>query len=159
MQRTIAFTLNGKPVRVTADEESLLLWVLRYDLGLTGTKYGCGAALCGACTVLVGGEAVRACSVPIQSVAGKEVVTIEGLARQGRLHPIQEAFVRHHAFQCGYCTPGMILTAYALLAKNPRPTRDEIVRHMDDNLCRCGSQVRILEAIEEAAVQLAGGAT
>ena len=158
MQRTISFTLNGKPARVTVDDERMLLWVLRDDLGLTGTKFGCGAALCGACTVIVDKEAVRSCSTAVKDIAGKQVLTIEGLSQGAQLHAIQEAFLKHHAFQCGYCTPGMILTAYALLLKTPRPTRDDIVRHMDDNLCRCGSHVRILDAIEEAAGAMKGGA-
>ncbi len=151
MQRTISFTLNGKPARVSVDDERMLLWVLRDDLGFTGTKFGCGAALCGACTVIVDKEAVRSCSTPVKDVAGKQVLTIEGLSQGAQLHAIQEAFLKHQAFQCGYCTPGMILTAYALLLKTPRPTRDEIVRHMDDNLCRCGAHVRIVDAIQEAA--------
>ncbi len=158
MQRTISFTLNGKPVRVTTDPDRMLLWVLRSDLGLTGTKYGCGEALCGACTVLINKEAARSCSVPLKDVAGKQVLTIEGLEQKGRLHPIQEAFLKGHAFQCGFCTPGMILNAYALLLKNPRPTREDIIRHMDDNLCRCGSHVRVIDAIHEAAAAMNGGA-
>ena len=157
MERTITFTLNGKPARVTTDDERMLLWVLRYDLGLTGTKYGCGEGLCGACTVIVGKEAVRSCSTPVKDIAGKHVTTIEGLG-EGKLHPIQESFAKHHAFQCGYCTPGMILSAYALLLKTPQPGRDEIIRHMDDNLCRCGSHLRVVEAVQEAAVTLKGGA-
>ncbi len=155
--RTIQFTLNGRPARVTVDDERMLLWVLRQDLGLTGTKFGCGEGLCGACTVIVGQEAVRSCSTPVRDVAGKQVLTIEGLEREGKLHPIQEAFLKHHAFQCGYCTPGMILSAYALLLKTPRPAPAEILRHMDDNLCRCGAHVRIVEAIQEAAGALQGG--
>jgi nicotinate dehydrogenase subunit A len=151
MQRTISFTLNGKPTRVVVDDERMLLWVLRYDLGLTGTKYGCGEALCGACTVVVNNEAVKSCGTPMKDVAGKSVLTIEGLEQGGKLHPIQQAFLKHHAFQCGYCTSGMILSAYVLLKKTSRPTAAEIVKHMDDNLCRCGSHVRIVEAIQEAA--------
>ena len=158
MQRTISFTLNGKPARVTTDDERMLLWVLRYDLGLTGVKFGCGAALCGACTVIVGKDAVNACSTAIKDVAGKRVLTIEGLSKNGALHPIQEAFLRHHAFQCGFCTPGMILNAYALLLKTPRPARADIIRHMDGNLCRCGSHTRIVAAIQEAAGAMKGGA-
>ncbi len=158
MERTISFTLNGKPARVTVDDERMLLWVLRGDLGLTGTKFGCGEALCGACTVIVDKEAVRSCSTPVKDIAGKHVTTIEGLSQDGRLHPIQEAFLKHHAFQCGYCTPAMILNAYALLMKTPRPTREQIIRHMDDNLCRCGSHVRIVEAIQDAASGVKGGA-
>ena len=151
MQRTISFTLNGKPARVNVDDERMLLWVLRYDLGLTGTKFGCGAALCGACTVVVDKQAVRSCATPMSSVAGKQVLTIEGLSQGEKLHTIQEAFLKHHAFQCGYCTPGMILSAYALLLQSPRPTREQIVQAMDDNLCRCGAHVRIVDAIQEAA--------
>jgi aerobic-type carbon monoxide dehydrogenase small subunit (CoxS/CutS family) len=158
MQRTISFTLNGKPARVRVDDERMLLWVLRSDLGLTGTKFGCGEALCGACTVIVGKEAVRSCVTPVKDVAGKQVLTIEGLSQNGRLHPIQEAFLKHHAFQCGYCTSGMILNAYALLLKTPRPAYADVIRHMDDNLCRCGSHLRIVEAIQEAAGAMKGGA-
>ncbi len=158
MQRTIAFTLNGKATRVTVDDERPLLWVLRDDLGLTGTKFGCGEAHCGACTVMVERQAVRACAAPMKSVAGKRVVTIEGLSDAGRLHPIQQAFAKHLAFQCGYCTPGMIMNAYALLLKTPRPTAAEIVQGMDDNLCRCGAHVRIVAAIQEAAAAMKGGA-
>ena len=158
MQRTISFTLNGKPARVRVDDERMLLWVLRSDLGLTGTKFGCGEALCGTCTVIVGKEAVRSCVTPVKDVAGKQVLTIEGLNRNGRLHPIQEAFLKHHAFQCGYCTSGMILNAYALLLKTPRPAYADVIRHMDDNLCRCGSHLRIVEAIQEAAAAMKGGA-
>ncbi len=157
MLRTIAFTLNGKPIRVSVDEERMLLWVLRYDLGLTGTKYGCGAALCGACTVLLDDEPARSCVTPMKDVAGRRVLTIEGLSRDGRLHPLQQAFHDGHAFQCGYCTSGMIMSAHALLLRNPRPTRAEIVQHLDDHLCRCGSHVRILDAIEAAAKAAPGG--
>jgi aerobic-type carbon monoxide dehydrogenase small subunit (CoxS/CutS family) len=158
MQQTISFTLNGKPERVTVDGERMLLWVLRGDLGLTGAKFGCDAAACGACTVIVDKEAVRSCAIPVKDIAGKQVLTIEGLARDGKLHAIQEAFVKHHAFQCGYCTPGMILSAYALLLKKPRPAAGEIVAHMDGNLCRCGSYPRIVAAIAEAAAAPRGGA-
>jgi aerobic-type carbon monoxide dehydrogenase small subunit (CoxS/CutS family) len=158
LERTISFTLNAKPARVTTDDERMLLWVLREDLGLTGTKFGCGQALCGACTVIVNKEAVRSCATPMKDVAGKQVLTIEGLSQGGRLHPVQDAFLKHHAFQCGYCTPGMIVSAYALLLKTPRPTREQIVRHMDDHLCRCGSHVRILDAVEDAAGTRKAGA-
>jgi aerobic-type carbon monoxide dehydrogenase small subunit (CoxS/CutS family) len=157
MERTISFTLNGKPTRVTADDERMLLWVLRGDLGLTGTKFGCGEALCGACTVIVDRQAVRSCSVPVKDVAGKQVITIEGLSQGDKLSVLQSAFAKHHAFQCGYCTPGMIVNAYALLLKTPRPTREQIIQHMDDNLCRCGAQIRIVEAIQEAAGAAAKG--
>jgi len=150
MERTIAFTLNGKPASVNVDDERALLWVLRSDLGLTGTKFGCGEALCGACTVIVDKEAVRSCSTPVKDVAGKQVLTIEGLGQNG-LHALQQAFLKHHAFQCGYCTPGMILSAYALLLKTPHPTDDQISHHLEDNLCRCGAHVRVVEAVHEAA--------
>jgi nicotinate dehydrogenase subunit A len=151
MQRTISFTLNGKPTRLMVDDERMLLWVLRYDLGLTGTKYGCGEGLCGACTVVVDKAAVRSCETPIKDVAGKSVLTIEGLEQSGQLHPIQQAFLKHNAFQCGYCTSGMILSAYALLQKTPQPTIAEIIKNLGGNLCRCGSHIRVVEAIQEAA--------
>jgi aerobic-type carbon monoxide dehydrogenase small subunit (CoxS/CutS family) len=150
MERTISFKLNGKPTSVTVDDRRMLLWILRSDLGLTGTKFGCGEALCGACTVVVDRVAVRSCSFQMKDVAGKDVITIEGLGERG-LHAMQQAFLKHHAFQCGFCTPGMIMSAYALLLSTPHPTREQIVRHMDDNLCRCGSHVRIIDAIHEAA--------
>lgn len=158
MLRSISFTLNGKPERLTVDDARTLLWVLRGDLGLTGTKFGCGDGLCGACTVLVDDKAVQSCSISMKDVAGKHVLTIEGLMQNGKLHPIQEAFVKVHAYQCGFCTPGMILNAYALLRKTPRPTREQIIREMDDNLCRCGSHNRIVAAIEEAAAMMRGRA-
>jgi aerobic-type carbon monoxide dehydrogenase small subunit (CoxS/CutS family) len=158
MIKPIPFRLNGKRVSLTTDDERMLLWVLRSDLALTGTKFGCGESLCGACTVLLDGEAVRACSVPLKAVAGKQVTTIEGLAKNGRLHALQQAFLDHHAFQCGFCTSGMILNAYALLLKKPRPTRDQIRQHLEGNLCRCGSHVRILDAIEAAASRNGGAA-
>ena len=155
--RPVSFSLNGVPIRTVADERRSLLWILRDDLGLTGTKFGCGESVCGACTVLVNDEAVRACAVSASDVEGTRVVTIEGLARNGELHPLQEAFVSHLGFQCGYCTPGMILGAYALLRKQPAPSRDEIVSHMEAHLCRCGAHVRILDAIEAAAAAMRGG--
>ena len=135
----------------------MLLWVLRSDLGMTGTKFGCGEALCGACTVIVNNQAVRSCVTPAGAVEGKQVLTIEGIGQNG-LHAVQQAFLSHHAFQCGYCTPGMIVSAYALLLKTPHPTREQIVKHMEDNLCRCGAHGRIIEAIQEAAVAKKGGA-
>jgi aerobic-type carbon monoxide dehydrogenase small subunit (CoxS/CutS family) len=150
--------LNGQAVRPTVDDERALLWVLRSDLGLTGTKFGCGQTHCGACTVLVDNDAVRSCATTVGDVAGKRVVTIEGLEAAGRLHPLQQAFVARAAYQCGFCTPGMILAAYALLGKNPRPARADIVRHMEGNLCRCGSHVRVLQAIEDVAAATRGGA-
>ncbi len=153
----VSFVLNGKPVTVKSPRDRMLVWVLRDELGLTGTKVGCEAGLCGACTVLVGGEAVPSCSTSLGDVAGKAVLTIEGLAQDGRLDPVQEAFQAHHAFQCGFCTSGMILTAWAFLKKKPKATRAEIVAAMEGNLCRCGAHVRILDAVE-AAGQASGGA-
>ncbi len=156
MTEKISFKLNGKPTSLTVDSERMLLWILRTDLGLTGTKYGCGKALCGACTVIIDGKAVRSCVVPMGSIKGKEVLTIEGLATNGKLHPIQEAFVKHDALQCGFCTPGMILNAYSLLLRNPQPTKEEIIQNMDYNLCRCGAHLRIIRAIESAAQEMKG---
>jgi aerobic-type carbon monoxide dehydrogenase small subunit (CoxS/CutS family) len=150
--------LNGKPTRLDVDPDRALLWVLRDDLGLTGTKFGCGQAICGACTVLVNNEAVRSCATRVADIEGKQVLTIEGLARDDRLHPIQEAFVKHAAFQCGYCTPGMILGAYAVLLKDPKASRAAIVKEMDQHLCRCGAHVRIVAAIDTAAAAMKGGA-
>lgn len=155
MRRSISFTLNNKPVRMTVDDQRPLLWVLRSDLGLTGTKFGCGEALCGACTVLVDNEPVRSCSARVGDIDGRKVLTVEGLARDGRLHPLQEAFIHHNTFQCGYCTSGMLLSAYALLLKTPLPSRDQVLREMDDNLCRCGSHTRIVLAIQTAALAMA----
>jgi aerobic-type carbon monoxide dehydrogenase small subunit (CoxS/CutS family) len=130
--------------------------VLRTDLALTGTKFGCGEGHCGSCTVLVDGVAVRSCLRKVKDVKGKEVVTIEGLAKQGKLHPVQKAFVEHDGLQCGFCTPGMVLTAAALLSKNPTPTRDQIIRGMNQNLCRCGAHTRIIDAIQTAAAEMKG---
>ncbi len=157
MKAPIYFKLNDKPVNVTVDGERMLLWVLRNDLGVTGPKYGCGAALCGACTVLVDNEPLLSCQTPVKEVRGREVLTIEGLAKNGRLHPLQKAFMKHDALQCGFCTPGMILKAHSLLSKNPRPSREEIIEGMDGNLCRCGAHIRIVEAIETAAKEMRGG--
>ena len=151
MKESISFRLNGKPVQLEVEGDRTLLWVLRTDLGLTGTKYGCGESLCGACTVVVGREAVRSCQLPVRAVRGKEVTTIEGLERDGKLHPLQEAFAQAGGLQCGFCTPGMIMNAYALLLKNPKPTRSQVVKGMDDNLCRCAAHHRIVQAIERAA--------
>ena len=158
MQRSVSFTLNGKPTNVNVDDERMLLWVLRSDLGLTGTKFGCGESLCGACTVIVNNEAVRSCSVPMKELEGKQVLTIEGLSEGGKLHPLQQAFIAHDGFQCGFCTPGMIVNAYALLLKTPRPTQQQIIDGMEGNLCRCGAHVRIAAAIEEAGRNMTGGA-
>jgi carbon-monoxide dehydrogenase small subunit len=157
MEETIRFNLNGKKTELRTDTNQTLVWVIRNVLGLTGTKWGCGNGFCGACTVLVDDEPVRSCQVPVSEIAGKNVVTIEGLEKKGQLHPVQKAFIEHEALQCGYCTPGMILTTVALLKKNPSPTREEIFRALDDNLCRCTAHVRIIDAVEDAAKQMKGG--
>jgi len=158
MNKNLSFRLNGRTRKLAVDPKRMLLWVLRTDLELTGAKYGCGEGFCGACTVLVDGEAVRSCQFPVGDIDGKEVVTIEGLGRNRDLHPLQQAFVAHDALQCGFCTPGMILSAYALLRKNASPSTQEIVRHMEDNLCRCGAHTRIIRAIQDAAARMKGGA-
>jgi len=157
MKEVIQFKLNEKPVRLTTDGERMLLWAIRTDMGLTGAKYGCGEGFCGACTVLVNNEAIRSCQFPLKNVKGKKVLTIEGLAKNGDLHPLQKAFIKYDALQCGFCTPGMILQAYSLLLRNPRPTREEIIQSMDENLCRCGSHTRIVQAIQTAAKEMKGG--
>ena len=157
MKEDIKFILNGSPMTLTVDSDRLLLWVLRTDLGLTGTKYGCGESYCGACTVIVDHEAVRSCQTTIKEVRGREVLTIEGLEKNGNLHPLQKAFMEHDALQCGYCTSGMIMTAYSFLKKNPRPSYQEIIEGMDDNLCRCGAHKRIVQAIQAAAREMEGG--
>jgi len=157
MIQTIQFTLNDKPVSIEVDDDRTLLWVLRNDLALTGAKFGCGEGLCGVCTVLVDDEAVASCQLSVGYIAGRNIKTIEGLAKNGLLHPIQKAFIQHDALQCGFCTPGMILKAYSLLVSNPQPTRDQIISGMDDNLCRCGAHVRIVQAIQTASEELKGG--
>ncbi len=157
MVETLRFTLNGKPAVVTVDSDRLLLWVLRTDLGLTGTKYGCGESFCGACTVIVNGEAVRSCQTAVKEVRDREVTTIEGLAGDGPLHPVQKAFMENDALQCGYCTPGMIMNAYAFLRKNPRPSEAQILEGLEDGLCRCGAHNRIVRAVQAAAKEMRGG--
>jgi len=156
LKRPIRFDLNGKPVTLNTDDDRTLLWVLRTDLGLTGTKYGCGEGYCGACTAVVAGKAVRSCTTLIKDVEGAQVLTIEGLARDGAPHPLQQAFIDHGAFQCGYCTPGMLLAAYVLLHGHSIPSRESIVAAMEGNLCRCGAQQRIIDAVESAARQPGG---
>ncbi len=156
--KTIRFKLNGRLTSLEVERERMLLWVLRTDFKLTGTKYGCGEGLCGACTVLVNNEPVRSCQFPVADIDQKEVITIEGLAaNDGKLHALQAAFVKHDALQCGFCTPGMMLTAYGLLLKNPQPTRKDIIAGMDENLCRCGAHTRIIQAVQEAAQVMRGG--
>jgi aerobic-type carbon monoxide dehydrogenase small subunit (CoxS/CutS family) len=151
MKQKIQMTLNGEQVRLETEPDRPLLWVLRGDLALTGTKYGCGLGLCGACAVLVDGRAARSCTLSVGDVTGKTVTTIEGLAAGEDLHPVQEAFMQHDAMQCGYCTPGMIVTAAALLAGNPEASEADIIAGLDGNLCRCGAHKRILEAVQSAA--------
>jgi aerobic-type carbon monoxide dehydrogenase small subunit (CoxS/CutS family) len=143
-------------MRLEAEGDRKLLWVLRSDFALTGTKYGCGKGLCGACTVLINEQSHRSCQVPVRDVRGKEVITIEGLAKGEALHPLQKAFLEHDAFQCGFCTPGMILTAYSVLKENPDPSEAEIIKNMDGNLCRCGAHPRIVRAIRTAAREIRG---
>jgi isoquinoline 1-oxidoreductase alpha subunit len=145
-----SFTLNDKRVTVEADPQTPLLWVIRDHVGLTGTKYGCGAALCGACTVHVDGAATRSCSTTLASVEGKKVTTIEGLSPNSS-HPLQKAWIAEQVPQCGYCQSGQIMSAAELLAKNPKPTRAQIIAHMDGNICRCGTYHRIIAAVERAA--------
>jgi aerobic-type carbon monoxide dehydrogenase small subunit (CoxS/CutS family) len=154
METLIRFNLNGKKTEITIDPNLTLLWVLRDQFGLTGTKYGCGIGLCGACTILLDNEPIRSCSYQVRDVMDKNVVTIEGLSSNGELHPVQKAFIEKDAMQCGYCTPGMIMNATGLLLANPEPTRQEIIEGMEDNLCRCGAHVRIIEAIQSAGQEM-----
>jgi aerobic-type carbon monoxide dehydrogenase small subunit (CoxS/CutS family) len=151
MERDIQLDVNGKRVTVTTDEERPLLDVLREDLGLTGTKYGCGEGECGACTVLLGDTAVRSCITSIGEAEGATIETIEDLATDGKLHPVQQAFIEKQAMQCGYCVPGQILTAVALLRRKPNASRQEIIEEMNDNICRCCNYVNILNAVQHAA--------
>lgn len=157
MEEIIRFKLNGKKTELITDPDQTLLWVLRNQIELTGTKFGCGIGFCGACTVLINNEPVRSCMMPVSGAAGKSIVTIEGLTKKGKLHPLQKAFIEHDALQCGYCTPGMIMTAAGLLKKNPSPTRQEIIDGLEDNLCRCGAHNRIIEAVQTAAKEIKGG--
>src|SRR5437868_3845328 len=150
--------VNGARRRIDADAERPLLNVLRDDLDLTGSKYGCGEGRCGACTVLIDGRPARSCVTPVSAAAGKPIRTIEGLANGDHLHPLQQAFLRADALQCGYCTSGMIMSALALLSQEPRPSREDIIRFMGGNICRCGTYPRIVTAIQEAAQALQGGA-
>jgi aerobic-type carbon monoxide dehydrogenase small subunit (CoxS/CutS family) len=153
VDRTLTITVNGKTQTISTHPDRPLLDVLREDLHLTGTKYGCGEGQCGACTVLVDGKNVHSCRVKAAEVDGKSITTIEGLARGDALHPVQEAFLAEGAMQCGYCTPGMILTTVALLDKHPRPTDEQILEWMNLNLCRCNGYPKILRAIHRAAGQ------
>ncbi|PRY14376.1 isoquinoline 1-oxidoreductase alpha subunit [Pontibacter ummariensis] len=143
--------INGKKRTVTADAKTPLLYVLRDELDMTGTKYGCGEGQCGACTVLLGDAAVRSCQIPASAAQGKEITTIEGLAQDGKLHPVQQAYLNEDVFQCGYCASGMVMSTVALLRAKPKPTEEEIIGFMNGNVCRCGTYPRILAAIKEAA--------
>jgi nicotinate dehydrogenase subunit A len=149
--RTYALTVNGRPVEVQADDDTSLLHVLRHELGLPGSRFGCGVGLCGACFVLLDGNATPACDTPIWSVEGKDVVTVEGLGADDALHPVQEAFLAEQAAQCGFCVSGVLVSAAALLAHKPTPTEDDVVVALDRNLCRCGVQRRMVAAVLRAS--------
>jgi aerobic-type carbon monoxide dehydrogenase small subunit (CoxS/CutS family) len=148
---SVTLTVNDKECHIAAPPDEPLLWILREELQLTGTKYGCGEGQCGACTVAVDGKAIRSCVTPLSAAAGKKVTTIEGLASNGSLHPVQQAFLSLEAFQCGYCTSGMVLSAVALLSTNRNPSDAEIMHAMNGNICRCGTYPRILAAVRNAA--------
>ena len=152
----VMFTVNGKSVEVEAEKNWTLLYVLREKLDITGPKPGCNTGDCGACKVLLDGEAVNSCTTLIGKCEGRDVVTIEGIAREGQLHPIQESFVEKGAVQCGYCTPGMVISAKALLDKNPEPSRNEVIGALDNNLCRCTGYVKIVDAIMDASEKMRG---
>ena len=147
----LLLSVNGANHTIDAPPDSKLLYVLRDSLGLTGTKYGCGEGMCGACTVLLDGKPARSCQAPLSTVVGKKITTIEGLEQNGRLHPVQAAFIGAEAFQCAYCTSGMIMAAVGLLHRNSRPSVEEIIDAMDGNICRCGTYPRIVEAVRQAA--------
>jgi aerobic-type carbon monoxide dehydrogenase small subunit (CoxS/CutS family) len=151
MDTTIAFTVNGQPATVTSDPQRPLLDVLREDLKLTGTKYGCGEGACRACTVLMDGKPVTSCNTPAAKAAGTKIVTIEGLSKGDELHPVQEAFLAENAFQCGYCTPGMVLATVVLLSATPNPTDEQITSALNGHLCRCGGYERIIKAVRRAS--------
>lgn len=157
MQRISELHVNGTRHKIDAEADRSLLSVLRDDLDLTGSKYGCGEGQCGACTVLIDGQATRSCITRVGAAAGKRIATIESLEKTGRLHPLQEAFIEADAFQCAYCTSGMIMSGVALLSKNPNPDEQEIVRFMEGNICRCGTYPRIVTAIRKAAQSMKGG--
>ena len=158
MKTIVDFTVNGEPHELAVEPNLLLIEILRDKLGLTGTKHSCGVGNCGACTVLVDGEPILACMTLAMAVRGKQILTIEGLATNGVMHPLQEAFVTHGAIQCGYCTPGMILTAKALLDRNPDPTEGEVRHALSGNICRCTGYVKIVEAVLAAAEDMRKGA-
>ena len=152
MKKKLVLNINGADKTLDVDPEEPLLWVLRDTLRLTGAKFGCGVGICGACSVLIDGSARRSCIVPVGTVAqGQEIVTIEGLSKGNALHPVQKAFLKHDAFCCGFCTPGMIITAVSLLNSNPSPSREEIIEGMNSQICRCGAYIHIIDAVEKAA--------
>ena len=157
MAKSIKLEVNGKQYFVNCPPDTLLLTVLRDELGLTGSKYGCGEGQCGACTVLIGGAPRRSCQIPVNAGAGKPITTIEGLEKEGRLHPVQQAFLDAGAFQCAYCTSGMIMNSVALLRGNPNPTPSEIVQFLQGNICRCGTHPRIIDAVRQAARTMQAG--
>ena len=157
MKEIIRFELNKKPVELSVSPDDSLLWAIRSSLNLTGTKFGCGQGQCGTCTVLINNKAERSCMLTADFVQGKKVTTIEGLSYNGELHPVQKAFIKHDALQCGFCTPGMILSATSLLHENPEPSSQEIIDGMEENLCRCGTYGRIIEAVQTAAKEMEGG--
>lgn len=157
MKETIKFEINGQMAELTLDPNTILMWAIRNDLKFTGTKFGCGIGFCGACTVILEGEPVRSCMLPVSEVAGKKLLTIEGLEQNGELHPIQEAFVEHDAQQCGFCTPGMIMKIYGLLIVNPEPTRQEVLDALEENFCRCSAYKQIIEAVQTAGKKMKGG--
>ena len=152
----LRLVVNGQPWEVAADPETPLLYVLRNDLGLTGTKFGCGLGQCGACTVLVGGQSVRSCMLPVQAVAGQAVTTIEGLGSPERPHPLQAALIEEQAVQCGYCTPGIVMAAKAILDRTPRPTEAQLREALNEVLCRCGTHDRVIRAVLRAAATMGG---
>jgi len=156
MEKKVQFELNGKRVEATYDQNETLLWALRTQFNLTGTKYGCGVGICGSCTVLWDEVPMRSCGMYLADLQDTKIVTIEGLEQNGKLHPVQQAFVDHDPLQCGYCTPGMIMNAVGLLQSNPEPTREEIINGMEDNLCRCGAHTRIIDAVAAASESMKG---
>ncbi|HYA63206.1 MAG TPA: (2Fe-2S)-binding protein [Candidatus Sulfotelmatobacter sp.] len=154
MGQSVELEINGKRYPVSYPSDTPLLYVLRDELGLTGTKYGCGEGMCGACTVLIGGTARRSCQIPVSAAAGKPILTIEGLEKNGALHPVQQAFLDAGAFQCAYCTSGMIMSSVSLLQSNRNPSPEQIVQSLQGNLCRCGTHPRIIEAVRTAAAKM-----
>jgi len=156
MAEKVQFELNGKTVNVEVEKNQTLLWLLRTRFNLTGTKYGCGMGYCGSCTVLMDDDPVRSCGIYVEDIGGTKIVTIEGLEKNGKLHPVQQAFVENDALQCGFCTPGMIMNAIGLLKRNPEPSRQDIIDGMEDNLCRCGAHTRIIDAVESASKTMKG---